>query len=380
MTRASKISALLILISTLGWLVASTISSAGNDAIKLAWRVDTGKVINHPPLVIGNRVLVIPKGLPLTAYDKSNGAVKWTYAPTEGLWTRGMGSDGARAFVCLKGGDLAALDGKDGSLLWRIKLGINCQRQPHISDGSLYVSTALVGQGITTDTYSGAKLFSINPANGKINWVFTSENYLLQTAFQNSGIVYVGGSYINPEIVVDEGGPARFYALNSQTGQQKWIYESEDGLPKALYATKDRVVFVGYQDYVSGLDAANGKLVWRQGTGNWVPSVIGQGDVLYYGSANTRVHAWDTTDGMPRWEFNIPGGSFNYLLIKPVIVGPKMYFMSQRGTVFALNLEDGTELWSQPTGMDSRIGPSVSGDSLFMGDSSGTVYAYKILK
>jgi outer membrane protein assembly factor BamB len=380
MTRLSKILTLLIFTSALAWIGLSTISSAGSDAIKLSWRVDTGKVINHPPLVIGNRVLVIPKGLPLTAYDKSNGTVKWTYAPTEGLWTRGMGSDGTRVFVCLKGGDLAALDGKEGTLLWRIKLGINCQRQPHIADGSLYVSTALVGQGITTESYTGAKLFSINPANGKTNWVFTSENYLLQTAYQKAGTVYVGGSYINPKIKVDEGGPARFYALNSQTGQQKWIYESDDGLPKALYATKNRLIFVGYQDYMNALDVTNGKLVWRRDTGNWVPSVIGQGDVLYYGSANTKVHAWNTADGKSHWQFNIPGGDFNYLLIKPVIADSRLYFMSQRGTVFALNLKDGTEIWSQPTGMDSRVGPSVSGDSLYMGDSSGTLYAYKILK
>ena len=380
MTRPRKIFAFLILTSALAWVGLSTISKAGSDSIKLAWRVDTGKAINQPPLVIGNHVLVIPKGLPLVAYDKSNGAEKWQYAPAEGLWSRAMGTDGKRVFVCLKGGDLAALDGKDGRSLWRIKLGINYQRQPHISEGSLYVSTALVGQGITTETYSGAKLFSINPVDGKLNWVFTSENYLLQTAFQKAGTVYVGGSYINPKIVVDEGGPARFYALNSQTGQQKWIYESDDGLPKASYATKNRLVFVGYQDYMNGLDTTTGKLVWRRDTGNWVPSVIGQGDVLYYGSANTKVHAWNTKDGNSRWEFNIPGGNFNYLLIKPVIADAKMYFLSQRGTVFALDLEDGTELWSQPTGMDSHTGPSISGDTLFMGDSSGTVYAYKILK
>jgi len=380
MARLSKIFALLILICTAAWLGASTISNAGSDAIKLAWHVETSKPINLPPVVIGNRVLVAPRGLALMAFEKSSGALKWKYEPSEGVWGRGLGSDGKRAFVCLKGGGLAALNGEDGVLLWKIKLGIDCQRQPHISDGTLYVSTTFVGQDLPSDTFSGAKLFSIVPATGKINWSFRSDNYLLQTAFQKSGTVYVGGSYRDLKIDVDEGGPVRFYALDSLSGQQKWIYESTDGLPKALYATQERLIFIGYTDYLNALDTTTGKLLWRRDTGNWVPSIIGQGNTVYYGSANTKVHAWDTATGETRWEFNIPGGAFNYLLIKPVLAESTMFFMSQKGMVFALDLDSGKELWSQPTGMKSRVGPSVSGDSLFMGDSKGTVYAYKILK
>ncbi len=380
MVRLSKIFALLIFVAAAVWLGASTLSTAGSDAIKLAWRVDTGKPINLPPVAIGNRVLVVPQDLPLRAYDKSNGDLKWTYEPAEGVWGRSLGTDGTRAFVCLRGGGLAALDGADGALLWKIKLGIDCQRPPLVSSGSLYVSTTFVGQGLPSDTFSGAKLFSIDPADGKINWAFTSENYLLQTASEKAGTVYTGGSYLDPTMDVDEGGPVRFYALDSLTGKQKWVYQSDDGLPKALYATEDRLIFIGYQDFLSGLDAASGKLLWRRDTGNWVPSLIGQGDVVYYGSANTRVHAWETGSGKSIWEFNIPGGSFNYLLIKPVIAADKMFFMSQKGTVFALDLASGKQLWSQPTGMDARVGPNVSGDSLLMGDSKGTVYAYTMLK
>jgi len=380
MVRLSKIFALLIFAVAAVWLGASTLSTAGSDAIKLAWRVDTGMPINLPPTVIGNHVLVIPNERPLMAFDKADGALKWTFEPAEGIWSRGLATDGKHAFVCLKGGGLAALDAADGALLWKIELGIDCQRPPLLAGGSLYVSTTFVGQGLPGDTLSGAKLFSIDPADGKINWDFTSENYLLQTASKNSGTVYIGGSYIDPKIKVDEGGPVRFYALDSLTGKQKWTYQSEDGVPKALYATADRVVFVGYQDFLNGLDAVSGKLLWRRDTGNWVPSLIGQGNVVYYGSANTKVHAWDTRSGESIWEFNIPGGSFNYLLIKPVIAEGKMLFMSQKGTVFALDLASGKQLWSQTTGMNARVGPTVSGDTLLMGDSKGVVYAYTMLK
>ena len=372
--------AVIIVAGIAGWLGWSTLSAANSGPLRLAWSVDAGGSINLAPLVVGNKVIVIPKGGPLMALDASSGKEKWRYAPPEGVWDRSFGSDGERVFVCLRGGELAALESTDGALLWKIDLGIDCQRSPHVSEGILYVSTTFVGQGLPGNTLSGAKLYSITPADGKINWAFRSDNYILQTAHQNAGTVYVGGSYIDPAIQVDEGGPARFYALDSQTGKQKWVYESEDGFPKALYATEDRMVFIGYQDFLSALDTKDGKLSWKKDTGNWVPSLAGLGDVVYYGSANTKVHAWDMLDGKARWEFNIPGGSFNYLLIKPVFAEDRFYFMSQRGTVFALNLESGEELWSHPTEMDARAGLSVGERAVYMGDSAGTVYAYTVLR
>ena len=362
------------------WLGFVSISTAGGDAMKLAWSVETNKPISIPPVVSGNIVMVVPKGRPLLAFSAADGSQLWEYDPGKTIWNRSLESDGTRAFVCTKGGMIAAVDITNGKQLWQTALGIDCQRQPHISGDNIYVSTTFVGPGIETQTYTGAKMFSLNPENGNINWSFETDTYLLQTPFHIGNTVYVGGSYRDPEFDNEEGGPIRFYALNSKSGKSKWVYESEDGLPKALYATDKRLVYVGYEDYLIGVDTATGKKVWRRDTGNWVPSLNGLGDVVYYGSANTKVHAWDTLTGKPHWKFNIPGGAFNYLLGRPVFKDGRFYFMSQKGTVFALDIDDGEEIWSQPTGMNSRTGLSVSGKTLYMGDSNGRVYAYDVLK
>ena len=369
-----------IFAGTAVWLGLSTASTAGGDAMKLAWSVETDKPISIAPVISGNTVMVVPKGRPLFAFNVADGSTLWSYDPDRTIWNRSLASDGSRAFICMRGGDIAAIDISSGKQIWQTSLGIECQRQPHISGNTIYVSTTFVGPGIEGDTYTGAKLFSINLKNGIINWSFKTDTYLLQTAFRNGDTVYVGGSYRDPEFDNEEGGPIRFYALNSKTGKSSWIYEAQDGLPKALYATDERLIYVGYEDFLIGVDTTSGKKVWRRDTGNWVPSLAGIGDVVYYGAANTKVHAWDTLTGKPHWKFNIPGGSFNYLLGTPVFDDGKMYFMSQRGTVFVLDLDDGEEIWSQPTGMKARTGLSISGGKLFMGDSSGRVYAYDILK
>lgn len=370
----------LSIIGALAWLGFSANSTASGDAVKLAWSIKTNAPVNLPPVVSGNAVLIAPNGQSLIALKATDGSELWKFTPEAQIWDRSIGVDEQRAYACTKGGNITALDISNGKKLWETSLGIDCQRQPHISDGSLYVSTTLVGPGLSGETLSGAKFFSLDPATGKINWDLTTENYLLQTASSAGGIVYVGGSFRDLTRPVDEGGHIRFYALDSISGKEKWVYESEDGLPKALYATNDRLIYIGYQDYLVGLDAVSGNLIWRKDTGNWVPSLNGLGDVVFYGSANTNVHAWDTMTGKEHWKFNIQGGSFNYMLGRPLFDGDRMYFMSQKGTVFALNHSSGEELWSHDTGMDSRIGLSVGNKMLFMGDSKGNVYAYSILK
>lgn len=241
-------------------------------------------------------------------------------------------------------------------------------------------------RGISTDGFLPIKLRnnSVSQATNlkaaRSSRERTTENFLLQKAFREGNTVYVGGSYIDENYARDEGGPARFYSLDAETGKTKWTYESEDGFPKQLYATPDRLVYIAYEDYLVGLDSANGKETWRRDTGNWVPSLAGLGDVVYYGSANTKVHAWAMKDGKSKWMYNIPGGSFNYLMGQPMFANDRMYFISQRGTVFALDLDSGEELFSQHTGMKIRAGLSIDGDSLYIGGMNGKVYAYSIQK
>lgn len=375
--KATRACALSLLASTLGIGLAS---AAESEALKLAWSHDTGKAINIAPLVAGDLVLTVPTDGPLMAFDALTGQVKWTYAPQEGVWNRGFSAYGEQVFVCIEGGKMVALNRADGKHQWTADLGINCQRRAHFADDAIFVSTTFVGPGLPADPLTGAKLFSINRADGKINWSYTTEEYLLQTATSYGDTVYVAGSYSDPSYTAEEGGPARYHALDKATGQHKWTHVSIEGTPKALYATKDILNFVAYQDFIYGLDTATGDVVWKRDSENWVPSITGYGDMIYFGSATTYVHAWSIHDGKELWRYNIPGRPFDYLLIKPIVDGDKLLFMSQRGFVYAVDRLKGEQLWTYPTGMNSRVGISHGNGHLYMGDKDGRIYAYKIMR
>ena len=349
-----------------------------SEPVNPAWTYDTGGAINHPPRPVGDVVIAVPNQGPVTALDIATGELRWQFAPPERIWDRAYASDGRSFFIGLENGKLVALDARTGAIDWEKELGINAQTPLYVADGVLYVPTTFVGPGTPADPFGQAKLFALNPDDGQELWTFTSDNYILQTPARFGDTVYVGGSY-EKDVEVDEGGPMRLYALSAADGTEKWAYESLDGYPKQLYANETAVSYIAYQDFASGVDAQTGQHIWRKDTGNWVPSLSGAGDTVYFGSANTVVHALNVADGAVVWQFNIPEGTFNYVLGAPVPLNDILYFLTQQGDLFALDAADGRQQWHYATGIvAARTGPAIANNKLFIGDADGVIHAYAI--
>ena len=319
-----------------GWLVAVLINTVPAYAqnLKQVWQHAIGGPLNLAPVVAHETVYVVPQGGYLQAYDLHDGGLKWTFQPDTKIWDRGLSIHNDTLLVCMEGGELAALNALTGKQKWRLNLdGINCQRPAHDNNGVAYVSTTFVGPGLANSPLKGAKLFAIDLATGAILWRHTSEGFLLQTVTTYADRVYLGASYVDPEFQSEEGGPAVYQALDASTGELTWTHKSIYGLPKTLYATADRLVYVAYEDFIVGLDGHTGEQVWQRDTENWVSAFIGQQQQVYFGSANTFVHAWDVRKGDIKWRYNVPGQSFEYLLVKPVLHQGVLYFMTQQGNV-----------------------------------------------
>lgn len=354
-----------------------TRETALDENLALAWTIQTDGAINHPPLIVGGTVLLAPSDSPLLALELETGAAKWTFAPPEEIWERAYASDGKRVFVGLKNKTIAALDISNGKVIWQKDLGINVQVPPVVNEGIVYASTAFVGPELKPDVNGRAKLFALDAKTGKEIWVFESDNYILQTPAVNGDALYLGGNFYDP-IPIDEGGHTRLYALDLATGSPLWNYESEDGFPKRLYATDETLVFVAYQDFMNGVDIATGELRWRYDTGNWTPSFLGAGDVIYFSSANTQVFAVNADTGESVWQFDIPAGTFNYLLDTPILLDGNLYFLTQQGDFFALDASNGQLLWQAATEVSAaRTSPAIGNGWLVIGDIEGKVFGYK---
>ena len=354
----------------------SAVPFFNGENMNLSWTYESGDAINHPPLRVGDSLIVVPKDGPLLALDAETGNLRWQYDPGKRIWDRAYATDGRSIFVGIEGGQLAALDVESGEVNWQTDLGIDVQVPPFVAGDVIYVPSTFVGPGLESDPQGKAKIFALNNRDGQEIWQFESENYILQTPFVLDDTVYAAGVYYDPQ-PVDEGGHTRLYALNAKDGSEKWAYETLDGFPKQLYATDTAVAYIAYTDFISGVDAASGELLWRRDTGNWVPTLSGADDTVYFGSANTVVHALDIHDGSVLWQHNIAEGTFNYVLGAPVRSGEDLLFLTQQGDIIGISADDGALRWHFPTEIAARTGLTVYGDWLYIGDDQGVVYAYK---
>ncbi|GAB4538416.1 MAG: hypothetical protein Fur002_01900 [Anaerolineales bacterium] len=346
------------------------------SALHEVWRADVGAPVNHPSLKIGDVLLVAPIGKPLLGLDAKTGKTLWALDENVKTWERAYASDGKSFFIATQDKGFLALDPKSGKTLWKTNLGVQSQMPPFVSGGVIYVPTTFAGPGMIGDPLGKAVLFALSTEDGRALWIFETENYILQTPFRQGDVVYVAGSFSDPRII-DEGGHMRLYALNAADGSVKWTYESEDGFVKQVYATHEFVSYIAYQDFLMGVDAQTGKAAWRSDTGNWVPTLMGAGDTVYYGSANTRVHAVDIRTGESKWVYNIPEGTFNYLLGAPVLAGGDLVFLTQLGELIALDSSNGELRWKiQTPAAASRTGVSIADGWVFLGDGSGNIYAF----
>ncbi|KRG71131.1 outer membrane protein assembly factor BamB [Pseudoxanthomonas dokdonensis] len=149
-------------------------------------------------------------------------------------------------------------------------------------------------------------------------------------------------------------------ALDLQTGKQIWHYEPEkvkkqpelrlSGGPGA----GDGLVVIGTLDgKVIALDADTGTEKWRAEVANEVITApaIGQGLVLVR-SNDGRVSAFDAANGERRWFWNHDLPSLTVRGNAPVTLGPGVAFVgNDDGTLVALALNDGRQVWSQSIGI-----------------------------
>jgi eukaryotic-like serine/threonine-protein kinase len=341
------------------------------------WTYQLDEPIHLSPLITSQAIIVSTAKGRVFALDIDTGTLKWSLDKKGRFWDRSLLADESRLYVGRSGGLLQAYSLATGTLLWSIDIAVNVQVRPLRVGDILYIPTTHVGADITSMPENKAKLLAVDRNNGDILWSRSTSNYALQRPAYNGKAIFVAGSYYDPSIEVEEGGPMRVSSY-SPDGKLLWEYQGLDGFTKSIYANENVVAYVGYQDYINALNVDDGTPRWRHDTGNWTPSLIGNQGVIYYGSATTFVYAAESDDGHILWKFNIGGGSFNYLLGEPVISDERIYFLTQKGDIYALDLQTGEKIWMESTKVDARTGLSVNGNLLATGSIDGSVRVYRL--
>jgi outer membrane protein assembly factor BamB len=274
------------------------------------WDVNTGSLVELPPVIGDGRVVAgTNRGLAI-ALDLRTGAVDWrqrlggAVAASPALTglpdTPNAGEPRLDLFATITG-ELIALDPATGRPVWSLALGSSIETSPLVLGDGVYVGTRrgkvvrvslATHRPVWTDTVSGSvkgaiarsgtnvivgdyggHVSALSQADGHVVWRTTSPG----KAFQGPGRFYGGPAVAYGRVFIGNVN-GRILGINATTGAINWVRVVGDYVYSSA-AVADRMVFVGsYDRTLYALDAVTGEVVWHQYLGQRIsgsPSVTG---------------------------------------------------------------------------------------------------------
>jgi len=438
----------------------SEISSEKVSELRLAWSFEIpgkgmfGSAATNP-LIIDDVVYFQDLGSNVFAIDLKTGHVLWKriYGAAIG-GPNGVAIGWGKVFVPLSGGRIAALSKKTGEEVWQVKMKrtenefVNVQ--PSVYDGMVYAGTTTNYLGDAT-----GMIFALDQETGGVWWNFDTVDS--KDIWGNRNVNSGGGVWYPPAFDMDRGitywgignpapwpgteefpngtsrpGPNLYtssvVALNIKSGKLKWynqvkphdLFDHDFQLSPILVTAevdgmdRDIVIGGGKTGTVAAFDADSGRKFWETKVGvhensdlTSVPQVVSYekpwgepGKPIrvfpgHYGGVETpmayadgivyapvvNLGAWVTPTWSESLEFsegtgemvalNVGDGSvlwstqFDSMVFGAATVVNDLVFTSTfDGMIYALNRETGKEVWSYQAPAGINAWPAVAGDTI----------------
>jgi len=234
----------------------------------------------------------------------------------------------------------------------------------------------------------GGDVYAFDLKNGKQLW-HTDLSHLDHSAgffsahksARLSGGVLAG---VNKIFIGTEDG--EFYALNAKTGDLAWKGKVKGEIIALPDIDNGVVVINTVSGVLKAFDADNGNEVWEvdlevpplslRGTS---PPVIAAGGVLV-GTASGELSVYILENGQAGWSTQIGEATGSTELERvidvdsaPIVFGDKIYAISSRGHLAAIDLRSGRIIWERQ--YSSYRSMTLDGNNIFITDVKGHVYS-----
>jgi outer membrane protein assembly factor BamB len=137
---------------------------------------------------------------------------------------------------------------------------------------------------------------------------------------------------------------------------------------------QDWDMFHGNLDHTGYVDEASDFTpeTWLyKATGAIKSSLAISDKTLYFGSTNGTMYALNLDDGTRVWTYNT-GGS---ILSSPIVNGDNVYFGSMDNYFYALNKKNGDSVWKYKTGNGIESSPAIDNGVIYFGANDNRLYA-----
>lgn len=356
--------------------------SAPGRVAKPAWTFKTGAPIWSSPAAAENTVYFGSNDGLIYALKADSGEPLWHYktgGPVMGRPT----VDGSYLYVLSDDGYLYKLERQAGKFVWKFDThGTGVARDLPGSDAGTY-DYMTSGATVVKDTVfvgsADKRLYAVDAETGQERWQFDTQDIVRSTPVVADGLVFFGSRDHN------------VYAVDAKTGALKWKYDTLREVVSSPLVV-DGTVYIGSRCAdLFAFEAATGRVKWKYFYwSSWVESSARMRDgTLYVGSSDAQqLFAIDAASGRRIWNFDTGGSNWSTpaLTDKQVYIGAVgvlNYIVDHHGGFFAVDRATGKVLWRYPMAAISgsatygvASSPTVDHGLVFFGGLDGAFYAF----
>lgn len=219
-------------------------------------------------------------------------------------------------------------------------------------------------------------LYALDAESGQVGWRFETASSILSAPLVSDGTVFFGSM------------DGLFYALDAETGAKKWAYKTasspnppidprfpDHGISSSAVISDGIVYFGTFGGYLYALNSITGEKLWEFKTDSEIKQspAVSNGVIFY--SSLPNLYALDSKTGQSKWTNEIQNG----LGATPVIAnGLVLYDDGVR--LLAYSSDTGKQLWDMEVDLEGGLdsGPSVKDGVAFLGDRNG-FYALDVM-
>lgn len=290
---------------------------------EMSWSFPTEGPIAGSPTLEGDVVY-------FGSYDNNfyaltlEGRLKWKF-PTQGkIFSKPCIYKGFVYFGSLDG-NFYALDAQSGKEKWRFRTG-----GPILSWPEAYGDAVFFGS-------NDCNFYSLT-LDGKLRWKFrTNREAGVFNSVIHNGIVYFGSFDFN------------MYALKAGTGSLIWKFTLSEP-PNTVIARKDNFLFFGSRNCNFYAITTEGRQMWKFTSGQIAGGGVSVfGEVVYFGSSDNHLYAFDAKSGRLFWKFPA-GGPVAHT--NPAFHDGKVYFGCWDCNLYCITM-NGRLVWKFRTSMST---------------------------
>jgi len=314
------------------------------------------------------------------AFDATTGANVWAsqFGTEKGnsasLFGGGVAFEGERVYATNGLGFVAALDARNGGVIWQVRPGGPLRGAPSVSGDTLYV--------VSQDN----QIYSLKTADGTTNWSNTA-------ALEIAGVFGTGSPAVAQGTVVAGFSSGELNAYRYENGRLVW----QDALSRTSITTSvaslsdidanavidnGQVFAIGQGGRMVALELITGQRLWEVNiAGISTPWVAG--DWIFVVTDDSRLIAVARATGKARWINQLPRfqrekskrGQISYL--GPVLAGGRLILVGSNGTLINFDPATGNFQSQTTLGVPITLAPVVSNSTLYVLDDDGRLHAFR---